>query len=1136
MKVPARTVFLAFLGALFLVSTGVSDHASAQEGAGTIVIQRPRVHPDTRSNRDTVEAALLQAATHLTRTNARVVVVAEWAPGTGSAAPARGTYRLTVDAIRDPATPTIALTLAGTGTATGRQASAIPLQDGWDGDLYRALAQQIFYVWAQAQGFQSLATADPPVFVDELPLSELVGSTVSVGGATLYPYSAASMPDGGVVIGAIGTAVHLGGDFRVLGLPGLTLLEQGDFSSAMTVSATPAGTIITRPSLGNTLYRYPPGSTEPERIRNPLTGQGPMTILPDGSVVITDLAGRRAARLDGRRRDPLEIFTLDYSFVPAVATGPEGNLWTYDTSRRMILIYSPEGTLLDSILPAIPIEQAGGVRAMAIGPTGDAVLLTTGELWRIDRSGTPVWSTDSIDGGLAGGFAPVMGIAWDAPTGTIWLTDYMGQRVVRMQEVELRLDGVMDPLVREVLALNRQIEGAPAGEPRATLLTEKARRYAEAGALEMAQSVLRRALDEDPFSSDAIEEIDRLEVALLRREAVRLDAVVRRRLEEFGRETARDDYRRTIRLYEQILNISPAASDIRDARTALEERFEQREGTPRRDDELQLALEVERLFPVLLDQYRRGGAGSITVTNDGSQAIENLSVTVEIPGFTDGPGTVPVDPDLPPGVRTSVDLPVLLNSRVLELQEDIAVAVVVEASFRAGGGSYRTTRRGETTIHRRTALVWDDSAKLAAFVTPNEDVVAGFALRTLAALSDDDGSAGGGAGVTGSGASSAGRVAALSPRLLRAISLADALGSYGIAYVEDPRSPFSEVQGTLTAVDTVRFPRTTLYYRSGDCDDTSALLASLYEAAGLDTAVVTTPGHVMIAVDTREPLANRWMYETGSTTILEHGGTIWIPVETTVLSDGFATAWREGSALVRRHLPEGAVEILPVREIRDRFPPLPLPPSSFSITEPPAGVVASRVAETAAYTASLLYENGRATLENELAMRAGSRRIPVLNRLGILHGRFGEADRARRALEEAIELRSDYLPAFINLANIELLEGDPERALSWLDEAELLAQEDPMVMEMLARAHFAADSGREARRYVRALAERAPERAAGLALILPPSGRAALPDGGRASAVPSSGGPGSSGDAGDAGRAAAFRAAALPPVEWPAGE
>ena len=203
-------------------------------------------------------------------------------------------------------------------------------------------------------------------------------------------------------------------------------------------------------------------------------------------------------------------------------------------------------------------------------------------------------------------------------------------------------------------------------------------------------------------------------------------------------------------------------------------------------------------------------------------------------------------------------------------------------------------------MHRRSALIWDDNAKLASFITPNEDVVAGFALRVLAGL-EDAGGAGGGRGASGGRGAIPAGIASVSPRMLRAMRLADAMGRYGINYVEDPRSPFSEVHGAQQAVDTVRFPRQTLYYRSGDCDDTSALLASLYEAAGLDTAIVTTPGHVMIAVDTQEPVSNAWMFETSGTMAIPHDGTLWIPVETTVVNRGFAVAWQEGTHLVRRH-------------------------------------------------------------------------------------------------------------------------------------------------------------------------------------------------------------------------------------------
>jgi len=1128
-----RILLIALFGMI------VVSYGTAQTARTAIRIDRPVVYPDSRDSRRLLEDALVQAARHAERVYPGFSVTVGWeaareqdgTPRPGGEGDAVEAYRLSVNAVRDSESNTISLTLTGSGgDAVGRQATAIPLMGAWDGTLYRELSQQFGYLVAQARGFPRLRDDSAPRFVDELYLGELAGSTITTEGASLYPYSVAVTADGDVVVGSITVAIRFSPEFRVLELPGAALLDEGNYSSAMTVAVTPAGSVVTRPSMGRELYRYRPGTVEPERVRNPLTGQGGMAVLPDGSIVVVDYANRRAARLEGRIAVPLNLFPDEYTYIPAIAAGPEGNIWAYDTMARLIRIFSPDGVELDSVVPMIPMEQAAGVKALAVGESGDFLLLTTGGLWRLDRSGRAVWMIDAVDDPAGSPLGQMMGVAWHEPSGSIYLADYMGQRVIRLAE-NARTDTVStDRFTRRILELNEDLRraGADAGH-RGDLFAEKAQLYQERGALEMAQAQWQLVLEEDPFSMDAIDRIDAIESSLLQRQVLLLDDRVRTLLDDYGRETARRDYSRAIRLYEQILNLEPDNEEMRRAKSALEARFEDRDGPTPPPYPIEIAdLSVEPLFPVLLQRYHDGGAGSFDLHNPGDRSVRIRSALATAGSFTDT--STPIDlPDLlAPGATVTVGIPLFLGREVLSLQEDLPIQVsirveyTVEESSGGDGTVSLVTADASTTLHRRSALVWDDSAKLASFVTPNEEVVAGFALRVLASLER-------GNPESGTSAGEARGIAAVSPRIARAIRLTDALGRYGINYVEDPRSPFSEVHGTAQAVDTVRFPRLTLYYRSGDCDDTSALLASLFEAAGLDTAIVTTPGHVLIAVDTGEPEANRWMFETTTTTAIPYDGTLWIPIETTVVDDGFAVAWQEGSHLVRENTDTGTVEIIPTRSARDRYPALPLPAPSFTITEPPVSAITGAVATSFRQVDEIVYTAGRSALDRDLAARAGTRRIPVLNRIGIMEARFGYTDRARAAFTEIIGLRNSYVPAYLNLANLALLEGDPEEALTHLDQASLLDPDSAMVIDLTARAHHAAGNGREAREAVRHLAEIAPDRAARLSMILSTTGTA-VTDGGdeRDPAAPT-------GRASRAGGPAEVLGA-LPPAEWPVGD
>lgn len=60
----------------------------------------------------------------------------------------------------------------------------------------------------------------------------------------------------------------------------------------------------------------------------------------------------------------------------------------------------------------------------------------------------------------------------------------------------------------------------------------------------------------------------------------------------------------------------------------------------------------------------------------------------------------------------------------------------------------------------------------------------------------------------------------------------------------DPQSSYVTAIQARDAVDCLKFPRQTLEYRGGDCDDLSILYCALLESVGIETAFIATPGHI----------------------------------------------------------------------------------------------------------------------------------------------------------------------------------------------------------------------------------------------------------------------------------------------------
>src|SRR5208283_4491156 len=112
-----------------------------------------------------------------------------------------------------------------------------------------------------------------------------------------------------------------------------------------------------------------------------------------------------------------------------------------------------------------------------------------------------------------------------------------------------------------------------------------------------------------------------------------------------------------------------------------------------------------------------------------------------------------------------------------------------------------------------------------------------------------------------------------------AVRLFSALRAVGLRYVVNPLSPYETLSRDSTAVDFVRFPVETLDAKSGDCSDLSVLYDSLLESTGVDTAYITTPGHIFTAFNLGMTAEQAVRVFGKTDDLITKDGVAWVPIE-----------------------------------------------------------------------------------------------------------------------------------------------------------------------------------------------------------------------------------------------------------------
>ena len=296
-----------------------------------------------------------------------------------------------------------------------------------------------------------------------------------------------------------------------------------------------------------------------------------------------------------------------------------------------------------------------------------------------------------------------------------------------------------------------------------------------------------------------------------------------------------------------------------------------------------IITEADREYYYPLEKVNQ--IGRIWLKNESNKEI-TVHIKLFIPEFVSKNGTeVAHSIKMKPLERISVPIQQLvLSQKALELSQSQPVQAQIRV-IESGGSAYRTSPV-TFLLHDNHSVQLDDVAKLACFISsegPATDSAIGmFINQVLTAFQTEIDSAD------------------IPENLYVAMLLFNVL--HGVSYARDPNIP--RQRGTI---DEIKHPHEMLESLMGqhsgdddkstfgDCDDSTVLYCSLLESVGINTALIQLPNHVLMAFNLGN-ISVKQAQEMGlpNDYYVTVNGQAWLPIETTFINKGFATAWQEG--------------------------------------------------------------------------------------------------------------------------------------------------------------------------------------------------------------------------------------------------
>ena len=407
------------------------------------------------------------------------------------------------------------------------------------------------------------------------------------------------------------------------------------------------------------------------------------------------------------------------------------------------------------------------------------------------------------------------------------------------------------------------------------------------------------------------------------------------------------------------------------------------------------------IFAANYKWYLKNPIGKVTVTNNVNVPFLNVKVTFKLKDYMDFGFDTEIK-KLEPKQTVEIPLIATLNNKVLEVTEDTPIQAEFSLNYFQSGEARTVSLTKPLRLYSRNAITWDDTRKIANFVTYKDEPVKNFKAAVNMSFKNR-------------------KAAALNPNVVKALKIWNALGEYGIQFAANPANPFETAHDDPNfPVDYTQYPRETLKRKTGQCSDLTSLYAALLEDSEVRVALLDYPGHITLMLDTEAEDAA----EAGlpADLLVEHDGTMWLPVEVTLVGKPFYEAVSKAAYSYKAEQEKGRVKVIVLDKAFAEYEPVSMPPTDFVPAVPDAAALEKRYDDQVSVLAKDRYQFLKKNYEERL--KKSPEDADAQLQLGIVEVQFGAKDAAVADFNKVLALDPKNAAAQNNLGSVAFLAED----------------------------------------------------------------------------------------------------------------